>query len=217
MKAIVIGGSGATGSELVSKLLGDSRFSTVTVLVRRTLANPHPKLREMVVEFEKLEMFQEHIRGDVAFSCLGTTLKDAGSKGAQWRVDHDYQLKFAAIAREQGVPAFVLLSAAGASTSSVFFYSKMKAVLENRISALGFAQFTILRPGVIDRPNSTRVGERRMTWVLKSLNSIGLFRGYAAISTARLAAALIEAYFAFPEREKVVSLKEIQRLASDDL
>lgn len=215
MKAIVIGGTGATGRELVRQLVDDSRFREVVALVRRPFFDGIPKLREIVVDFENLEVEREHIQGDVAFSCLGTTLKDAGSKGAQWRVDHDYQLKFAALARDQGIPAFVLLSAAGARTGSLFFYSKMKGVLENSVRALGFTQLTVIRPGAIDRPATTRIGEKRMVEFLKWVNQIGLLRSYAAISTVRLAQAMIKAFFAFPKQFKIVDLSMIRQLTSE--
>ena len=85
MNAIVIGGTGATGKELVAQLLEDARFDTVTVLVRRPYFDANSKLIEIVVDFEKLDRYRDKIRGRVAFSTLGTTLKDVGSKAAQFR------------------------------------------------------------------------------------------------------------------------------------
>jgi|SRR5690606_1800730 len=213
MKAIVIGGTGATGKELVTQLLNDVRFEEVTALVRRPYFGGHIKLKEIIVDFDKLEEYKESIHGDVAFSCLGTTLKDAGGKEAQWRVDHDYQLKFAAIARENGIESFVLLSAAGADSKSLIFYNKMKGALEQNVKALGFNKFLIIQPGAIDRPNTTRTGEKWMIKILHSLNSLGILRRYAAISTARLALAMINAYFTFQDAYKIVTLKEIENIS----
>ena len=210
MKAIVIGGTGATGGELVAQLLEDPRFGTVTVLVRRAFFSKNPKLKEVVVDFEKLNDYRNDILGDVAFSCLGTTLKDAGSKDAQWRVDHDYQLEFAKMAKGNGVESFVLISAMGANADSSIFYNKMKGTLEQNLRKVDFSQLLILHPGGIDRPNSTRVGEKIMMKVLKAFNAIGLFKGYEPIPTNRLAKAMIASFFGFKEKYKVVSLKEIR-------
>lgn len=209
MKAIIIGGTGATGKELVAQLLADQRFEAVTVLVRRPYFEAHPKLTEIIVDFEKLNDYQHKITGDVAFSTLGTTLKDAGSKDAQWRVDHDYQLEFAKIAKANGVESFVLLSAFGADVNSSFFYNKMKGTLEENMQKLNFSQLTVLHPGGIDRPDSTRTGEKVMMKALKAFNAIGIFKAYAPISTQRLAKAMIASYFKFKEKYKIVSLKEI--------
>lgn len=209
MKAIIIGGTGATGKELVTQLLEDQCFEAVTVLVRRPFFESHPKLTEIIMDFEKLNDYQKEITGDVAFSTLGTTLKDAGSKDAQWRVDHDYQLEFAKIAKANGVESFVLLSAFGADVNSSFFYNKMKGTLEENMQKLNFSQLTVLHPGGIDRPDSTRTGEKVMMKALKAFNTIGIFKAYAPISTQRLAKAMIASYFKFKEKHKIVSLKEI--------
>lgn len=213
MKAIVIGGTGATGKELVAQLLEDSRFDVVTVLVRRPFFNQHAKLAEIVVDFEKLSEYGMHIQGDVAFSCLGTTLKDAGDKDAQWRVDHDYQLEFASMAKASGVESFVLLSAFGANAKSSLFYNKMKGTLEENIGKLNFARLLILHPGGIERPGSDRKGEKAMMKFLKAFNAIGLFKGYEPISTKRLAKAMIVSYFKFKEKQKIVVLKEIMEIS----
>lgn len=212
MKAIVIGGTGATGKELVAQLLEDSRFDAVTVLVRRPFFGLRPKLTEIVMDFEKLNNYRDDIKGDVAFSCLGTTLKDAGSKDAQWRVDHDYQLEFATIAKENGVGSFVLMSAFGANANSAFFYNKMKGTLEQNLRELNFSQLVILHPGGIERPDSTRKGEKITMKLLKAFNAVGLFKGYEPLSTDRLAKAMIASFFEF-RVSKIVNLAEIKALS----
>jgi len=126
MKALIIGGTGATGKDLVSLLLQDDTISEVHSFVRKTPSLVHPKLRSHVVDFEQPDTWTELLHGDVAFSCLGTTLAQAGSKEAQWRVDYDYQWQFAERCRQNGVPAFVLISAAQADAKSSMFYNKMK-------------------------------------------------------------------------------------------
>src|SRR5690554_6435286 len=209
MKAIIIGGTGATGKELVTQLLAEQRFEAVTVLVRRPYFEAHPKLTENIVDFEKLNDYQKEITVDAAFSTLGTTLKDAGSKDAQWRVDHDYQLEFAKIAKANGVESFVLLSAFGANLNSSFFYNKMKGTLEENMQKLNFSQLTVLHPGGINRPDSTRTGEKVMMKALKAFNTIGVFKAYAPISTQRLAKAMIASYFEYKVQYKIVSLEEI--------
>ncbi|RZF62304.1 NAD(P)H-binding protein [Sphingobacterium corticibacterium] len=213
MKAIVIGGTGATGKELVAQLLEDNRFDAVTVLVRRNFFSQQAKLTEIVVDFEKLSDYKAYIQGDVAFSCLGTTLKDAGSKDAQWRVDHDYQLEFASIAKASGVESFLLLSAFGANAKSSLFYNKMKGSLEENIKKLNFTQLVILHPGGIERPDSDRKGEKAMIKLLKAFNAIGLFKRYEPLSTKRLAKAMIASYFKFKEKQKTVILKEIKEVS----
>lgn len=213
MRAIVIGGTGATGKELIEQLLDDSRFDEIVALVRRPCFGERAKLKEVVIDFEKLTDHAVMIQGDVAFSCLGTTLKDAGSKEAQWRVDHDYQLEFASIAKNNGVKGFVLMSAFGANVNSSFFYNKMKGTLEKNINKLNFKQFIILHPGGIERPGSVRRGEKLAIKLIKGLNAIGVFKGYEPIPTNQLAKAMIASFFKFKTAYKIVTLKEIKRIS----
>ena len=110
MKALIIGATGATGKDLVQKLIDDTHFSEIHVFGRRALELRNNKVFEHIVDFDQPETWKDLVTGDVAFSCLGTTLKDAGSKEAQRKVDFDYQLNFAKAARENNVEDFVLVS-----------------------------------------------------------------------------------------------------------
>jgi len=212
MEAIVIGGSGATGRELVQQLLDDERFTKVRVLLRRSYFKPHLKLEEIIIDFEQLSMFKEQIKGDVAFSCLGTTLRDAGSKDAQWHIDFDYPHIFSKIAFDNGVSNFVLLSATGANAQSRMFYNRMKGSLEDAIKKVGFNHFNILQPGFIVRPNSDRLGEKIGLKLIYGFNKIGVFNQYRPIKTNDLAKAMIETVFIYKTSVQVVTLKEIEAI-----
>src|SRR5690606_31238221 len=123
MKALIIGATGATGKDLVSVLLDDPHYREVVAFVRRPSSLTAPKYSETVTECAWAEEVAASIAGDVWFCCLGTTLKAAGSKEKQWQIDHDIPVKFAGIARRNGVPKVVLVSAYGASATSKVFYS----------------------------------------------------------------------------------------------
>ena len=187
MKALIIGATGATGKDLVTQLLADDTYSEVHCFVRKPLALTHPKLHAHVVDFETPEAWADLLRGDVAFSCLGTTLAVAGSKEAQWRVDYDYQYNFAKLCRDNGVPTFVLVSAAGAKAQSKLFYNRMKGQLEDAIKALGFARLLIFQPSVLVRKGSDRKGEQFGLKMIVFLNKLGLFKRYRPMPTAVLA------------------------------
>jgi len=195
MKAIIIGGTGATGREVVLQLLADPRVENVTVLVRKPFFSEDAKLSEIVVDFKQLENYADLIEGDVAISTLGTTRKIAGSKQAQWHVDYDYQLKFAALAKQRNINTFILLSAYKANSHSNLFYSRMKGQLEDDIKQVGFARLIILKPSLIERPNSVRGNEKMAFSVLNFFNKIGLFKSYSPISTINLAKVIIDVYF----------------------
>lgn len=187
MIAIVIGGTGATGRELVKVLLHSDQYTEVVALVARKKLDSHKKLTQIIVDFDRLEDWEDKIKGDIAFSCMGTTLKNAGSKEAQWVVDHNYQCLFAEICKKNGVKTFVLLSAMNANTQSSFFYGKLKGVVEEDIIALNFPKLIIARPGLLDRMNSDRFGEKFACSFIRMMNKIGLMRKYKPTKVRDLA------------------------------
>ena len=187
MKALIIGATGATGKDLVTQLLNDDTYSEIHCFVRKPLALTHPKLHAHVVNFETPEAWADLLHGDVAFSCLGTTLAVAGSKEAQWRVDYDYQYAFAQQCKANGVPTFVLVSAAGATVRSKMFYNRMKGQLEDAVKALEFTRLLIFQPSVLVRKGSDRKGEQFGLKMIVLLNKIGLFKRYRPMPTNVLA------------------------------
>ena len=187
MKALIIGATGATGKDLVTQLLADNTYSEVHCFVRKPLALTHPKLRAHVVNFDTPEAWADMLHGDIAFSCLGTTLAVAGSKEAQWRVDYDYQYHFAQQCKANGVPTFVLVSAAMANAQSKVFYNRMKGQLEDAVKALGFPSLLIFQPSVLIRSNNDRGAENFSVKAIHFLNKIGLFKRYRPMPTNVLA------------------------------
>lgn len=191
MKALVIGATGATGKDLVELLLQDEQVERVTVFVRRELNLRHEKLHVHTIDFDRPQHWHQLVKGDVLFSCLGTTLKAAGSKKAQWKVDYDYQFQFAQAARENGVPTYVLVSSTGASAKSRVFYSRMKGQLEEATKRLEFPSITILQPPILDRKDSDRAGERAGLKIINTINKVGLLKSQRPLPTRELAAVMI--------------------------
>lgn len=209
MKALVIGATGATGKDLVNTLLQDADYTEVVTFVRRASGRFHNKLVEIVTDFDNLESVSEFIKGDVWFSCLGTTLKTAGSKEQQWKIDYEIPLQFAEIAKRNGVRGIVLLSAYGALAASNVFYSQIKGKLEDAIDSIGFEQYIIFRPGLLLRKDTDRFGERISGSILNFVNKLGLFRKFRPMPTAALATKLAKAPKALGSGKHVIALEKI--------
>jgi len=128
--AIVIGATGLVGQALVDHLAEADHICKIITLTRTPAKHPSPKVFNQVVDFEHLEDYAESFNADLLFSCLGTTLKQAGSLAAQRKVDLDYQFKAAQIAVNNGVEHYLLVSSSGANEESNSPYLKMKGVLE---------------------------------------------------------------------------------------
>ncbi|WP_312422423.1 NAD(P)H-binding protein [Epilithonimonas sp.] len=193
MKALVIGATGATGSDLVNQLCQDSDFDEIDIFVRRRSDFHHEKVKMHLVDFDHPEEWKHLVKGDVAFSCLGTTLKSAGSKENQKIIDYDYQFNFAKAAKENKVEDYILVSAFGANPDSKIFYSRIKGELEEAVKNLKFEKTTIFKPGMLERKNTNRNGEVYGLKTIKFLNKLGLFKSQQPLPTSILAKAMIVA------------------------
>lgn len=188
MKAILLGATGAVGRDLVHQLLQDDSFTELYLLVRRIPEGlSSPKLSIELLDFEQPDQWPELPEADVLFSCLGTTLRDAGSQATQYRVDYGYQYEVARRAAARGVPHYVLVSSWGAKPKARSFYSRMKGELEEAVQALPFRRISILRPPLLLRPGSTRGGERLAAAVLRGLGALGLLRAFRPMPTSVVA------------------------------
>ncbi len=192
LEALVIGATGATGQQLVTCLLEDTAFSKVTVFVRRTPNLNHKKLIVNEIEFSRLEAYTDVIKGDVLFSCLGTTLKKAGSKDKQYLVDYTYQLEFAKVASKNKVSQYSLVSSIGANKNSFFFYPKIKGELEEAVKKLPFKTIHIFQPPTLIRQKELmRTGEKIAIKIFKVLNSIGILKSQRPLPVSTLAELMI--------------------------
>lgn len=210
MKAIVLGATGATGRELLDNLLKDNRFSQVTIFVRRDLGINNPKLTQYIIDFDNENEWKHLVQGDVLFSCLGTTLKAAGSKEAQWKIDYDYQFSFAKIAKENGVEQYILISSMGADAKSSIFYYKMKGELEEAAKVLSFKRLVIVRPPILERKNSDRKGEIIGVKIIHFLNKLGLFTSQKPLKTEFLAKTMIKLSLQKEKGIFILSAKDIR-------
>ena len=209
LTAIVIGATGAVGSDLVKQLRDDDSFKHVEVFARRNIYFDHPKFHVHVIDFEHSETWKNKVKGDVLFSCLGTTIKQAGSEEAQWKIDHDYQLGFAKAAHENGVKKYILVSSVGADKDSRIFYLKMKGTLEKNVKKLGIPSVVILQPPGLIRKNSDRFGEKLLVRALQFANSIGLFKDQKPMKTETVASAMINIAKSDFEGQKTISSQDI--------
>ncbi|MBN8204205.1 NAD(P)H-binding protein [Bacillus sp. NTK034] len=193
MHALLIGATGATGKDLLDLLLKDDSFHQVDIFVRRDLHIRHEKLNVHVIDFDHTEQWKHLVKGDVLFSCLGTTLKAAGSKEAQWKIDYEYQYQFAEAARENNVSHYVLVSSGSSSSDSLFFYTRMKGQLEEAVKALGFQKLSIFKPPVLIRKNSDRTMEVAGLKAIQLFNKFGILRSQEPLPTEILAEAMVNA------------------------
>jgi uncharacterized protein YbjT (DUF2867 family) len=208
--AILIGATGMTGSCALQLLLDDDRFSMVKIFTRRSANISHPRIKEHIIDFDDTDSWKHQVTGDVLFSALGTTLKQAGGKAAQYKVDYTYQYEFAKAASDHGVPVYVLVSSVGANPDSMIFYSKIKGELERDTRKLAFRNIHILQPGPLEgQREKERKAEKYGISIMRFITNLGILKGYRPIHGEIVARAMINASFDDKEQFRVYRLLEV--------
>ena len=192
LHALIIGATGATGIELINELLVNPNFYKISVFGRRVPDIENKKLLKYKIDFSDLNKIKKLLSGDILFSALGTTLKQAGGKKQQFLVDYTYQYEFAKIAVENGTKKYSLVSSTGADKNSFFFYPKIKGELEESVKKLPFNKIQIFQPPTLIRqPALARKGEKIGIKIFNKLNKIGLFKSQKPLPVKILAKIMI--------------------------
>jgi uncharacterized protein YbjT (DUF2867 family) len=206
---LLLGATGLVGKEVLRQALADPRIARIVAPTRRTLPESHAKLENPIIDFDALPMDAPWWGCDGAICTLGTTMKRAGSREAFRKVDHDYVLAGATLAKRHGAKAFALVSALGANPNASIFYPRVKGEVEQAVTALGFESLTILRPTFIGGERAERqVAERAFLTVLGAINPI-LPRSMKLNPAPVIAQRLIEAALGAPPGRHVVSSGEL--------
>jgi uncharacterized protein YbjT (DUF2867 family) len=193
MKAIIIGATGLVGNLILQEVLNDSDFSEVRIFVRKPTGIVNPKLKEFVSPMEDINSISSDIQGDVLFNALGTTIKQAGSKEEQQRIDRDLPKAFARFASENGVKIMVNVSSVGASMSGGF-YLKTKAEMEKGTGSYFPGNAYYFRPGLlVGKRKEFRYAEKIAYGVMKALDHIliGSSKKYRSMPADKLAKAMV--------------------------
>ena len=194
--ALLAGASGLVGSYCLRLLLQSSRYNKVIILVRKALPMQHPKLEQLVLDFDDLAKYRDQLKADDIYCCLGTTIKKAGSKENFYKVDYTYVYQLAAATASNQASQFLLVTALGADASSRIFYSKVKGQIEAAVQALPFRAIHIFQPSLLmgDRTEK-RAGESLAQTIMPKLNFllVGGLRKYRPVKAEDVAKAMVAA------------------------
>ena len=142
------GATGLVGSNIYATLCEHPSINTIYAYSRRELPISE-KLKPLLSKDTDSWPSQYPKAAQVFFSGLGTTRAAAGGFEQQKKIDLDLNLELAKAAKEAGTKTYVLISSAGANSSSMSGYMKMKGELEDGVKALDFDHCIILRPGLL--------------------------------------------------------------------
>ena len=194
-KALIIGATGLIGNELVKLVSESDYYGKIYVLVRRETGFSSGKIEEIVTNFNKPEESLDNIQAEDIYNCLGTTMKNAGSKEEFYKVDFSYPIEIARILKSNGGEIFLNVSALGANKNSVIFYNRVKGELEEALWETGFHALVNFRPSLLlgDRKEK-RTAEDIAKKTYKVLDKIfvGPLKKYSAIKAKTVARAMFE-------------------------
>ncbi|MBF9222796.1 NAD-dependent epimerase/dehydratase family protein [Hymenobacter ruricola] len=194
--ALLAGATGLIGSQLLPLLLQSERYAKVIVVGRRAVPTIHPKLVQVTTELDKLEAVRLKLIADDVFCCLGTTMRQAGSKEAFYKVDFLYVVKLAAVATANFASQLLVVSSLGADAESRLYYSRVKGEMEAAVRQTPFRAIHIFRPSLLLGARAQpRLGERLGGAVLGLLRPLlrGPLLKFRPVTGAAVAAAMLRA------------------------
>lgn len=202
MKAIIFGVTGLTGKALLLNLADDKRYDKIYIVTRRPCGFIHPKVEEILFNYKDFAEMPS-IKAHHVFSCLGTTIKKAGSQAAQQLIDRDYPIAIAKYANTIGAEKMVCVSSVGADNKSGNFYLRTKGEMEEGVKA-NFKNSVFVRPSfLLGNREEMRLGEKIGIYVFALVNPL-LFGGltkYKGIHVSKLSKAMIESCFKDTKQE----------------
>jgi uncharacterized protein YbjT (DUF2867 family) len=220
--ALLAGATGLVGTHCLDHLLAEPHYRRVVVLARRPVARPErERLEVRVVDFDQLDKDVEAIDGlagsvDDVYCCLGTTIRAAGSREAYYRVDHDYPVMLARLARAAGATRLALVSSIGASPGARNYYLRMKGEVELDVTGLGYDCLELFRPSMLlGRRERRRLRESAAMGVMRAAAPVlaGPLRPYRPVAAERVAGAMVAALGRGEPGTHVRTFDDIARLA----
>ena len=148
--AVIIGATGAVGKEILKEILADNFYNKVYILGRQSIDKlaDEERLTKIIVDFENLNFDTSILKDADVFASLGTTIKIAGSKENQRKIDVDYTVNFSKLC-EGKVRSFNVVSAIGANSKSTNFYNSLKGELEDKLKVMNLGVLRIFQPSLL--------------------------------------------------------------------
>lgn len=148
--ALIIGATGLIGKELTQQLLATDDYTQIKILTRRSTGFENERISEIIVDFDDLTSVEAEMAAEDVFCCIGTTMKKAGSKEQFIKIDYDYPMEIARLAKACGkLQKYLVVTAIGANPESAIFYNEVKGKLEHDLKALDLESLYIFRPSLL--------------------------------------------------------------------
>ena len=148
--AVIIGATGAVGREISNEILSGEYYDRIYILGRSSINKllDDSRLTKIIIDFENINFDTSILEDADVFASLGTTIKIAGSKENQRKIDVDYTVNFSKLC-EGKVRSFNVVSAIGANSKSKNFYNSLKGELEDKLKVMNLGVLRIFQPSLL--------------------------------------------------------------------
>lgn len=188
--AVIIGATGVVGRVILNEILSGEYYDRIYILGRSSISKlpDEERLTKIIIDFENIDFDMDILENADVFASLGTTLKIAGSKENQRKIDVDYTVNFAKLC-EGKIRSFNVVSAMGANSKSKSFYTSLKGELEDKLKEMNIGVLRIFRPSLlISKREDKRILEEvffKISPILKVLLK-GKLKKYSPIEASLL-------------------------------
>ena len=148
-RAVLLGATGLIGSHVLDLLAQRHEYSEIAVITRRPMTMPAGHCHNRVMSLTELASAASDFAGADVFCCLGTTIRQAGSREAFRQVDHDFVLEAARLTESQGGRRFICVSAVNANPGGKAFYARVKGEMETAVQALDIPMVAFMQPSLL--------------------------------------------------------------------
>lgn len=173
MEIVMLGATGAVGTEVVSTLVKMPELTRLTLLGRRPVEGfSHDGLSQHTADIFKPSSYEMHLKGHATAICtLGVGEPSKESRDDFVRIDKLAVLDFATACKAVGIRHFQLLGSIGTDVNSRSFFLRTKGELQEGLKALEFERLSIFQPSMILTPtNRYGVMQALTLWGWPKLN-----------------------------------------------
>lgn len=191
--AIILGATGLSGGLLTELLIKATAFSKIKLVSRRATGFEHPKVEDIICDVLELHTIQSEFTGDIVFCCIGTTKAKTPDRDLYYKIDYGIPTNAARLAKKNGIPTFIVISSAGTSTKSSFFYVRTKGEMERDVLSIGVENTYIMKPAFINgRPDQDRKGEKGLKKIMaiSDFLMVGPLKKYRSVMALDIAKAM---------------------------
>lgn len=212
-QVLLTGATGLIGGHLLRMLIGEPQVSHIVAATRR----PLPAMNKVTNLYDPqlsdvLTQLTEPL--DTVFCCLGTTMKEAGSKEAFVLADYTLVVDTAITGLRLGAKHMLVVSAIGANSKSPFFYNRVKGEMEEALIAQEWPRLTIVRPSMLlGHRESQRFNESLFAPLFKLMP--GKWKSIEARDVAK--AMLHEAFSSTNNGVAILDSQELRNIATQKL